>query len=203
MTRENGKIAMWFLAAFLGMAWFAVSGTASWADSGGHGRASHPDPARFVWHLLKAKDALGLTDEQTARLQTIGTASKKDTVKKSAEIDLVEIDLHQLLHARDKQAGGDEIDTTVRKLYALKADRRIASIKAFGDVRAVLTPEQHKKMRELRSTRRACADGKASEHSGSGDRRAEAESPAGNESSHDSPVGAQPMADSTINDAAR
>jgi Spy/CpxP family protein refolding chaperone len=195
MTRKHGsKTAKWFLAAFLGVVWAAVSGTASWADSGGHGRSTHPDPSRFVWHLLKAKESLGLTDEQTARLQTLGIASKKDAVKRAAEVELAEIDVHQLLHGQDKQAAGDEIDNAVKKLYALKAERRLASIKAFGELRAVLTPEQQKKMRELRGTRRACADGKSSEHSGMSDRRAEADSPAGD----DSRPGDQPIADARM-----
>jgi Spy/CpxP family protein refolding chaperone len=193
------KTAWWFLAVFLGMAWTGVSATLSWADSGGHGHSTHPDPARFVWHLLKAKDSLSLTDEQEARLQSIATTSKKNTVKKTAEIDLAEIDMHQLLHGQDKQASGDEIDGAVRKLYALKADRRIASIKAFQDIRAVLTPEQQKKMRELHSERRACTDEKGSEQSGSGGRRAEAESPA----EPVTPLGSQPTAEARMTDAGR
>jgi Spy/CpxP family protein refolding chaperone len=197
------KTAAWVLAVILGMAWTAVSAVPSWADSSGGGRSKHPDPARFVWHLLKAKDSLGLTDEQEARLKTIAVASKKDTVKKTAEIDLVEIDMHQVLHGRDTQASGDEIDGTVRKLYALKAERRIASIKAFRDARAVLTPEQQKKMRELHSTRRACTDGRGSEQSGSGDRRAEADSPAETHSPTESPSVGQPDAEARMNDAGR
>ena len=187
MTGKNSsKTAMWLLAALLGMAWTAFSMTASWADSGGHGRSGHPDPARFVWHVLKSKETLGLTDEQATRLRTIGVTSKRETVKKSAEIDLAAIDLHQVLHAQDKQASGEEIDTAVRKLYALKADRRIASVKAFQEARAVLTPEQRKSLRELYGKRRACAEGKGSEHSESGDRRAEADSPADGDLPHDS-----------------
>jgi len=188
---KTRKTATWFLAVFLGVVWAAISGTASWADAGEHGRSSHPDPSRFAWHLLKAKETLALTDEQTARLQSIGLTTKKDAVKRAAEIELAEIDLHQLLHGQDKQASGDELDRAVKKLYALKAERRLASIKAFGDLRAVLTPEQQKKMRELRGTRRACADGKGSDHSGMGGRRADAQSPADN----DAPSGEQPLAD--------
>jgi Spy/CpxP family protein refolding chaperone len=203
MTGNNvRKTASWLLAIILGMAWSAVPST-SWADSGGHGHSKHPDPVRFAWHLLKAKDSLSLTDEQEARLRSIATTSKKDTVKKTADIDLAEIDMHQLLHGQGKQASGDEIDGAVRKLYALKADRRIASIKAFQDIRAVLTPEQQKTMRDLHSTRRACADGKGSEQSGHDGRRAAAETPAETVTHGESLTEGQPNAEARTTDGGR
>ncbi|MGH7231542.1 MAG: Spy/CpxP family protein refolding chaperone [Nitrospiraceae bacterium] len=156
-----------FLAILMATAWTLVFSTTSWADGRGHGHGKRSDAASFIWHVLKAKDAVGLTDEQETRLRTIAIAFKKDRVKKTAEVDLARIDVHQLLH---KQTSGDEIDAAVRKMYALKADLRIASIKAFQEARTVLTPEQQKKMKELHEKERASMEGKQAErHHGYGE----------------------------------
>jgi len=152
--------SLWFLVIVLSAAWSLVLTPMSWADTRGHGHGKHPNAADFIWHVLKAKETLGLSDEQDARLRTIATTFKKEHVKKTAEIELAEIDLHQLLSRQDKQAGGEDLETAVRKMYALKADRRIASIRAFQEVRSVLTPEQQKKLKELYEQRRGTMDGK-------------------------------------------
>lgn len=72
--------------------------------------------------------------------------------------------MHQLLHGRDKQASREDIEAAVRSRYALKADRRIASIKAFQEARSVLTPEQQKKLKELFYERRGAIDSKGDGH---------------------------------------
>ena len=147
------KSSLLFLAVLLGVVWTFASTTLSWADASGYGHGKRPDAASFIWHVLKAKEAVALTDDQEARLRTIATTFKKDRVKKTAEIDLAEIDAHKLLH--NKQVSGDDIDTAVRKMYAFKADLRIASIKAFQEAKTVLTPEQQKKLKELHEKERS------------------------------------------------
>ncbi|HKN87434.1 MAG TPA: Spy/CpxP family protein refolding chaperone [Nitrospiraceae bacterium] len=154
----------------LGIAWTAASSTMSWADGPGHkghGHKGHghgrPDAAEFIWHILKAKEALGLSDDQNTKLRSIGLNFKKDEVKKRAEVELAEIDMHQLFHQQDMQAAGGDVEGAIRKLYGLKADARIASFKAFQDARGVLTPEQLKKLRDLHGKDRCSMDEKRSE----------------------------------------
>ena len=162
------KSSFLFLAIVMAIAWTLLFGTASWADGRGHGHGERHDAASFIWHVLKAKDAVGLTDEQETRLRTIAIAFKKDRVKKTAEVDLARIDVHQLLHAT--QTSGEDIETAIRKMYALKADLRIASIKAFQEARTVLTPEQQKKMKDLHEKDRASMESKHAErHHGYGE----------------------------------
>ena len=43
-------------------------------------------------------------------------------------MELAKIDVHQLLYQQDQQKDSGDVESTIRKLYALKADRRIASI---------------------------------------------------------------------------
>jgi Spy/CpxP family protein refolding chaperone len=160
------KSSLLFLAILLATAWTLASSTMSWADGRGYGHGKRPDAASFIWHVLQAKEALGLSDEQETRLRTIAINFKKDRVRKHAEVELAEIDMHQLLHRQDKQANPEDVDTAVRKMYGLKADLRIASIKAFQEARTVLTPEQWQKMRQLRDKDKGSMEGKHSEHHG-------------------------------------
>jgi Spy/CpxP family protein refolding chaperone len=147
---QIGRIRNFLLSLTIvgGLATILLFAPPSWADTR-HGHDRHPGADRFVWHVLKAKEALGLSDEQEARLRNIGVSFKKDNVRKTADVELAEIDLHQLLHRRDQPFNAGEVENSVRKLYALKADRRIASIKAFEDARNVLTEDQRTKLKEL------------------------------------------------------
>lgn len=146
------------LAILVGIAWTISSVMVSWADTGRHGHYKRPDAASFIWHLLKAKDTLNLSEEQQARLQSIALSFKKESVKKTAEVELAEIDLHQLVHIDGKPGAGEGVATAVRKIHELKADQQLASIKAFQEARTVLTPEQQQKLRDLREQRHAAMD---------------------------------------------
>jgi len=170
----------------LGIAWTGAFSTISWADDyghKGHGHKGHghgrPNVAEFIWHILKAKEVLGLSEDQGTKLQSIGLNFKKDEVKKRAEVELADIDLHQLFRQQDTQGSAGDVEGAIRKLYGLKAEARIASFKAFQDARGVLTPEQLKKLRELhgkdrcsmdetRSERRSESHGDDSEQMGGG-----------------------------------
>jgi Spy/CpxP family protein refolding chaperone len=165
MKTKTVRMSFVLLAALLLAAgWTLVSSSMSWADGRGYGHARHPDAASFIWHILHAKETLGLTDEQVTHLQTIKTTYKKDRVKKQAEVDLAKIEVHDLLHTDQKAS--TNIEEAVRKVYALKADLRIASIKAFQEARTVLRPEQLQKMKELREKERGSMESKRSEHGG-------------------------------------
>lgn len=132
----------------------------SWADGGHghrHGHGSPHDAGSFIWHVLHAKETLALTDEQEAKLRTIGIAYKKERVTKTAEMELAEIDMHQLL--RDKPVKHEAVEPAIRKVYSLKADIRIASVHAREDARAVLTAEQQQKLRSLHKERHSAMAG--------------------------------------------
>lgn len=145
------RMSLWAAAMLFGGA-LALLASPSWADSRGHGHGKRPDAARFIKHVLMAGDELGLTDEQETRLRAIKTAFKKEQITRKAQVDLVKVDLRQLLH--NDQASMNEIEAIVNKMYALKAELRLASIKATREAKTVLTPEQRKKMKALRKHER-------------------------------------------------
>ncbi|MFQ5992015.1 MAG: hypothetical protein ACE5NA_06215, partial [Nitrospiraceae bacterium] len=56
-------------------------------------------------------------------------------------------DRHALLH--NDHSAMAQIEAAVKTVYGLKADLRVASIKARREAKAVLTPEQQEKMRTM------------------------------------------------------
>ena len=58
------KSSLLFLAVLLGTAWTFASPTLSWANAAAYGHGKRPDAASFMWHILKAKEGVGLTDDQ-------------------------------------------------------------------------------------------------------------------------------------------
>jgi Spy/CpxP family protein refolding chaperone len=149
------RVSLWGLAIITGLMWTAASATMSWADIGGYGHHQRPDASKFIWHVRRAKEALNLSQEQQARLQTIAMNYKREKVMKMAEVKLAEIDMHQLLHNPAASPNSTDVEAAVRKVHTLKADRQMASIKAFQEARTVLTPEQQQKLRQLREQRHA------------------------------------------------
>jgi hypothetical protein len=66
-------------AILVGLAWTVTSSTVSWADGHGHRGHGHgqSNAGEFIWHILKAKDALGLSEDQDKRLRSLGTNFKE------------------------------------------------------------------------------------------------------------------------------
>ena len=141
------KPSFWLLTLFIGSALTFLSSMPSWADSRGHGHAKRPDAADFIRHVLMAKDDLGITDVQETSLRAIKIAFKKERITRKADVDLAKVDMHALLH--DDLSTMAQIETAVKQIYALKADVRLASIKAYREAKAVLSPEQQKKMKAM------------------------------------------------------
>lgn len=92
---------------------------------------------------MERLQALGLDDKQTDAVQAIHFRTKKEMLKKKAEVEVAEVELRELI-------GKDTVDlqaaeAIVKKLEALKSDMKILHIKTREEVKALLTPEQKKK----------------------------------------------------------
>ena len=115
----------------------------------GYGRhmGPHQSASHFIQHILKFKQAMAITDEQESQLQSINTNFKKTKIKMKAEVELANIDLHELL--RNDQASLSEIESKLNKVHALKADLIMASVKAKRDAKSVLSDEQRQRMKAV------------------------------------------------------
>ena len=117
---------------------------------GGYGSrhsGRHQGATKFIDHILKFKEGMSLTPDQEQKLRDIKTQYQKDRIRKKADIQLANIDLHELL--RNEHASLTEIENQLKNVHALKADLYMASIKAKRDAKGVLTKEQQSRMDKI------------------------------------------------------
>lgn len=95
----------------------------------------------------RARTALGLTDDQTARLRQILVEIQKANVKTGAEIGVRRIELRELLRA--DQPDREVVMKKVQELSELRAQMMRRHVESLLAAKAVLTPEQQKKFRAL------------------------------------------------------
>lgn len=98
-------------------------------------------------HLKKMMKGLNLDDQQKAFIGEVKSRTKKETIRRTADMRIVQIELRELLSqdAVDMKA----VEAKVRQLETMKAEMHLSHIKAKEDCKARLTPEQRKKFREM------------------------------------------------------
>ena len=127
-------------------------------DGGGHagtGHSSHSSThpgvhrgaVEFINHILKFKEGMSIAASQEKQLRTLKTQYKKDRITMKANVELANIDLHELL--RNDQAPLSAIETHLKKVHELKANLYMASIKAKREAKTVLSPEQQARMDKI------------------------------------------------------
>lgn len=110
---------------------------------GGH-RSSHEGPLLSM--MLEHKQELGLTAEQERKLRDLRTEFTKDSIRRTADIRVAEIELDSLLE-QDKWDVA-KIEPKVKQIAGLRGDLRLARIKTLEAGRALLTAEQLEKFKQ-------------------------------------------------------
>lgn len=95
----------------------------------------------------RMKSALGLTDDQSARLRKIVVDTEKSTIKSRADLKVHGIELRELIRtdAPDRQAVMKKVD----EISALRQEMMKQEFDALLNAKSVLTPEQQKKVRSF------------------------------------------------------
>ena len=129
------------------------------AKRSGHGGMSsthpgkHQSAADFIKHILKFKEGMSLTAEQEQKLHALKTEYKRTRIRMKADVDLANIDLHEIL--KNEKASLSEIEAELTKLHALKTKLYMASIKAKRDAKAVLSDEQRTRVNKIHERAKA------------------------------------------------
>jgi len=89
--------------------------------------------------------ALDLTDAQREKLRDLHEAAARKSVQRRADIQLAHMDLRKLMRAEAPSASA--VNAQIDKISRLQADGMKAHFDTFMQARAVLTPEQLKKLR--------------------------------------------------------
>jgi hypothetical protein len=102
--------------------------------------------------LLRNREKLALSDEQVRKLEQLRSDFEKETIRNDADVRVAEIDLNNLLQAGNVDLA--KVEGKIREVERLRADLRIARVRAVEKGKALLTPEQRKKLQELLAEQR-------------------------------------------------
>lgn len=116
-----------------------------------HGRGPHEGP--LITMMLRWKEQLGLTPEQERSLRELRANFEKESIRRTSEIEVAEIELKGLLEQETPNL--DRVEAQVRRVALLQADLRVARIKTIEAGKALLTPEQRGKLEQLGHSQRA------------------------------------------------
>lgn len=105
-------------------------------------------PARM---LLKFKDDIGLTEDQVGKIEKMQEARKEAKIKKQADIKVQELKFNSYLKG-DKVDRG-KMEKMIRTIAKMRTDSQIETINYLLDLKEILTPEQVKKIDELKKDR--------------------------------------------------
>ena len=100
----------------------------------------------------QVKAALGLTDDQVARLSQIKVETEKAAIKTKADIAVQRIELRELLKADNPDR--DTVMKKVQEVSDLTGQLMQEHVQALLSAKTILTPEQQKKLREFRASQR-------------------------------------------------
>jgi len=96
--------------------------------------------------FLCCKEGLELTDDQVASLKSIKMGFMKGEIQREADLKLAELELKELMSA--DRLDMPKVEKQIKAIHGMKADKKIAHLKAFEKAKGVLTPEQMKKKKE-------------------------------------------------------
>jgi Spy/CpxP family protein refolding chaperone len=106
---------------------------------------SHEGP--LITIMLEHSQDLGLNPEQEKKLRDLRTEFSKESVRRTADIRVAQIELNALLE--QDQWDVAKIEPKVKQLATLQGDLRLARIKTLAAGRAVLTPQQVEKLKQV------------------------------------------------------
>lgn len=99
------------------------------------------------WENPLAVKELGLSDKQSEQIDQLSLNHRKAVIKLEADIKIAELEFQDLMEGDPSEADVRKKAKTLSQLREKLQDLRIDHMLAM---RKVLTPEQHKKLRELK-----------------------------------------------------
>jgi Spy/CpxP family protein refolding chaperone len=97
--------------------------------------------------MLRNREKLGLSDDQVKKLEQLRSDFEKESIRNDADIRVAEIDLNNQLLGKNPNLA--KVEAKIREIERLRADLRIARVRAVENAKALLTAEQRKKLNEV------------------------------------------------------
>jgi Spy/CpxP family protein refolding chaperone len=153
------KTSPFILSLVLGSA--LVASPPAWADGGPYAssestmhkvKGHHGSGSHLLRHLLRAKQELGLSEDQIAKLRTVALDADRARIRAEADQLISKRELLSIMW--DEKVEPSMIESKIKEERALDAAVRIIAFKAKRDLLSVLTEEQRSKLRTLWSQHR-------------------------------------------------
>jgi Spy/CpxP family protein refolding chaperone len=103
--------------------------------------------------ILKYRDYLSLSDEQVRKLEQLRDNFQRQSIRTEADTRILDLDIAALLD--NPTVDLPKIEQKIRESEKLRADLRIARVRAVEQAKALLTAEQRKKFNESVESRRS------------------------------------------------
>lgn len=116
--------------------------------SSGTSREDRP----LISTLLRNREKLGLSADQVKHLEQLRDNFQKESIRKEADLRVAEMDLNSLLEAQPVDMA--KVEAKIREIERLRADIRLARIRAIEKGKDQLTADQRKKLQDLLSDQR-------------------------------------------------
>ena len=101
--------------------------------------------------ILKNAAELGLSDEQVEKIKAAEYGLKKSTIKEDADIASLVLDIKEAL--RKDVVDLNAVNGLVDQKYVIKAQKAKEDIAAYANLKALLTKDQHNKLKEMWGTK--------------------------------------------------
>jgi Spy/CpxP family protein refolding chaperone len=106
---------------------------------------SHEGP--LLTMMLHHSQDLGLSPEQEQKLRDLRTTFEKEAVRRTAGIRVLQIDADALLEQERWDLA--QLEPKVKQIAALQGELRMARLKTLAAGRALLTPQQLEKLKQI------------------------------------------------------
>jgi len=131
---------------------FLIVGTAYAKPRGGGGGLLNPE------RIERIASRLGVDDATMKKMRTLLYGAKRKRVTLRGQIEQARIDLHELM--QQEQTDRSAIMKKVDSIGGLQIQARKLKLGTMLDLRALLNPEQQKKLRTMMQKRRSRRAGK-------------------------------------------
>jgi Spy/CpxP family protein refolding chaperone len=97
--------------------------------------------------IIKNQEELGLTDEQVKKIKDLKVSTKKDLIRKNAEIDILALDIKAAMW--EDVIDTNAVNALIDKKYELKKENAKSLVAAYVALKTILTEEQQKKLKAI------------------------------------------------------
>lgn len=112
-----------------------------------------PESRPAISQMLSYREYLALSPEQVKKLEQLRDNFQRQSIRNEADVRIAELDIAQLLDSPNVDMG--KVEGKIREAEKLRADLRIARLRAIEQAKAVLNAEQRKKFSEAIEARPA------------------------------------------------